>query len=220
MRREIDLAAVSDGKRYGLNDMVKAGCNDCRGCSACCHGMGSSIVLDPLDVFRLEQALSLNFQELLEQALELNVAEGVILPNLRMGGPEESCVFLNQQGRCRIHEARPGFCRMFPLGRIYENGGFQYFLQVHECPAKNKTKVKVRRWIDTPDLQRYESFILQWHDFLKRLQEKAAGKGNEETVKKMNLYVLSRFFMQPYDLNGDFYIQFAERLEQAEKAGL
>ena len=35
MLREIDLAEVSDGKLYTARDMVKAGCDDCRGCCDC-----------------------------------------------------------------------------------------------------------------------------------------------------------------------------------------
>ena len=53
MERNVDIDKISDGKRYGANDMVKVGCDDCRGCSACCRGMGDSIVLDPMDLYRL-----------------------------------------------------------------------------------------------------------------------------------------------------------------------
>ena len=45
-----NLEEISDGKRYGLNDMVRAACNDCAGCSSCCEDMGESILLDPLDI--------------------------------------------------------------------------------------------------------------------------------------------------------------------------
>ena len=53
MEREIDLKEISDGKLYSSSDMVKADCGDCKGCSACCQGMGSSILLDPYDIYRL-----------------------------------------------------------------------------------------------------------------------------------------------------------------------
>ena len=53
MERNVDIDKISDGKRYGANDMVKVGCDDCRGCSACCRGMGDSIVLDPMDLYRV-----------------------------------------------------------------------------------------------------------------------------------------------------------------------
>ena len=83
MKRDISLEEISDGKLYGSGDMVKVGCDDCRGCSACCRGMGSSIVLDPYDVFRLETGLGLSFEGLLAEAVELNLVDGMILPNLR-----------------------------------------------------------------------------------------------------------------------------------------
>ena len=43
MLRDCDLDKITDGKRYQLSDMVKADCDDCKGCSACCHDMGNSI---------------------------------------------------------------------------------------------------------------------------------------------------------------------------------
>ena len=47
MERDINMEEISDGRLYGLNDMVKADCRDCRGCSVCCRDMGTSILLDP-----------------------------------------------------------------------------------------------------------------------------------------------------------------------------
>lgn len=213
MLRECNLEEMTDGKRYGLSDMVKADCNDCRGCSDCCQGMGSSIVLDPLDCFRLSRHLHKGFGELLAECLELNVVDGVILPNLKMAGDKETCVFLNAAGRCRIHSARPGICRIFPLGRIYEDRDFEYILQVHECPMPNKSKVKVSKWIDTPDLKRNQQFIRDWHYFLKDIHEKLKISLDEAEIKDTSMRILNTFFVMPYDLDGDFYEQFYERLE-------
>ena len=53
MLRELDFNEISDGKFYQSQDMVRADCGGCKGCSSCCRGMDSSIVLDPLDVTRL-----------------------------------------------------------------------------------------------------------------------------------------------------------------------
>ena len=169
MEREIDMKEGSDGRLYGLRDMVKADCDDCKGCSACCHGMGSSIVLDPLDVHRLMSHFHTRFEVLLEDKIELNIVDGVILPNLKMNmqAEGEPCVFLDAEGRCSIHEDRPGICRIFPLGRVYEDNSFSYILQIHECQKENRSKVKVSKWIDTPDLKKNQQFITDWHYFLK-----------------------------------------------------
>ena len=40
MEREVSLEDISDGKLYGINDMVRADSGGCEGCSACCRGMG------------------------------------------------------------------------------------------------------------------------------------------------------------------------------------
>ena len=124
MLREINLDEISDGRLYSSNDMAKTDCKGCDGCSACCHGMGNSIVLDPLDVYRLSTNLSKSVNELLTGPQELNVVNDIILPNLKMARAEEACSFLDTNGSCTVHAFRPGICRMFPLGRFYENRSF------------------------------------------------------------------------------------------------
>ncbi|MCI8508067.1 MAG: YkgJ family cysteine cluster protein [Lachnospiraceae bacterium] len=216
MKRNIDISEVSDGKRYGLQDMVRVGSDDCKGCSSCCRGMGNSIILDPYDVYRLTAGLDCRFADLLIDKVDLNVVDGIILPNLKMSGEGFGCVFLNTEGRCSIHALRPGFCRIFPLGRIYENGSFQYFLQVHECKKTNRTKVKVKKWIDTPDIVKNETFINRWHYFLKEISEKLLDLP-EERVKQINMYILNVFFMTLYEGKRDFYEQFEERIHSAQR---
>lgn len=221
MERQVELKNISDGKLYSLNDMVKADCGDCKGCSACCRGMGASIILDPLDIRRLTLHTGCSFMELLKNAVELRVVDGLILPNLRMNGEGESCVFLNKEGRCRIHKSRPGFCRLFPLGRYYENRSFQYFLQVHECRNENRTKVKVRKWIDTPEVKRYERFVNDWHYFLRDIQACLKKAENIEAEKSAAVYLLRKFYETPFEYlpekEGGFYQEFDERLKEARE---
>lgn len=217
MLRDIDLKAVSDGRLYRQSDMAKVGCNDCKGCSDCCRGMGSSIVLDPYDCFMLCKNLGESFESLLSYAIELQVVDGIILPNLKMADKTDACAFLNKQGRCGIHSFRPGFCRMFPLGRIYENQSFQYFLQVHECAMEPKSKVKINKWIGIPDIRRYETFVTDWHYFLKKVEEILKHFEDEASLKNITMYLLKTFYLMPYDESQDFYSQFQERLEKAGK---
>ena len=215
MKREVDINEISDGNLYGPNDMVKADCGDCKGCSACCHGMGESIVLDPYDVYRLTNGLNVSFEALLEDKIELNVFDGMILPNLKMSGEKEDCAFLNNEGRCSVHPIRPGICRLFPLGRYYTDCGFRYFLQIHECKNQNRTKVKVKKWIDTPDLKQNEQFVLAWHDFVNEIQEKMMQVADDELFKKVNMFLLQQFFIERYN-SEEFYKQFEERLTKAK----
>lgn len=213
MRRNVSLLEISDGKLYHENDMVKADCHGCEGCSDCCKGMGNSIILDPYDAFRLSVGLGRDFAELIEKEVELNVVDGIILPNLKMSGPKESCAFLDEQGRCGIHAFRPGICRLFPLGRYYENGDFSFFLQTGECKA-TRTKIKVSKWIDTPDFKRNKAFVITWHYLLNDLEAYLEKSGEEALAKQMNLRLLQLFYFTPYDSNADFYEQFEKRKKQ------
>ena len=214
MERYVRLEEISDGRLYGPNDMVRADCGDCEGCSACCRGMGNTIVLDPLDVHRISTALGAKFEEILIDKIGLNVVDGLILPNLRMDGEGESCVFLNSQGRCSIHDARPGICRLFPLGRYYENRSFQYFLQTNECRKENRSKIKVKKWIDTPELEKYQKFITDWHYFLKDIQEMLQKMEDDARRKEISMYILTSFYVIGYQEDEDSYQQVQQRMNQ------
>jgi hypothetical protein len=188
--------------------------------------MGESIILDPLDLARLSSGTGKTAEELLSEGMvELHVVDGIILPNLRMSGEAEACTFLNQEGRCSIHEFRPGICRLFPLGRYYlpheegqdtdpEASAFRYFLQVHECP-RAKAKIKVRKWIDTPDLARYERYISHWHALLERVENILEDGADDTETKNINLYLLKLFYLKPYVNLENFYIEFEQRLATA-----
>lgn len=231
MLRNVSLEEISDGRLYGLNDMAKLGCNDCSGCSSCCRGMGNTIVLDPYDVWRLTGGLGVSLQQLLAGHLELNVVDGIILPNLKLAGDSEQCTFLNEAGRCSIHPYRPGICRLFPLGRYYEEDGFRYILQVHECEKQNRSKVKIRKWMDTPDMERYDAYIADWHAFLSKLRAKleketlagaSSDAADEEALsqdlaKSISVYVLQQFYLLFYDTSRDFYSQYEARMAAAKK---
>lgn len=214
MERNVDMKEISDGKKYTKNSMVRLACNDCEGCSDCCREVGSSIVLDPWDIYMFEKNLSCGFDVLLQNYLELNVVDGVVLPNLRLRENRGGCTFLNENGRCGIHGFRPGFCRLFPLGRIYENGSFSYFLQTKECKKENRTKVKISKWLGIQNLEEYEEFVCRWHYLLKQLQS-AASVLDAADLKKWNMYFLNEFYMTPYQQE-DFYTQFSKRYEKAK----
>lgn len=210
MKRNITLEEITDGKIYGLNDMVKADCLDCRGCSDCCRGMGNTISLDPLDIHRLKRNLNMDFRELMAKCVELSNIDGVMLPNLKMLEGKDRCVFLSGAGRCEIHSARPGICRLFPLGRYYHDRTHSYILQVNECSNKNRSKIKVSKWIDTENLDEFEEYIDNWHFLIRDIQDNI-GKFSPSEHQKMNMKLLNLFFVMPFSEN-EFYSQCSNRI--------
>ena len=210
----------TDGKLYSLGDMVKAGCGDCQGCWDCCRGMGQSIVLNPLDISLLVKNLETSFETLLKDKIELKVEEGLILPCLKMRQEDEACVFLNGEGRCAIHPFRTGICRRFPLCRRYQNNSLQYILLVNGCTKENRTKVKVKKWIDTLNVQENEKFLTAWHYFCRGLEERIQKEADEKLAKAVSMYVLKRFYLETCPEPEDFYDWFWPRLREGEKEWL
>ena len=196
---------------YSANDMAKLGCCDCAGCSSCCRGMGQSIVLDPYDIYHLQVVTGQTFGQLMQEKLELHVEDGLILPSIRMQDDSDLCGFLDRDGRCGIHDHRPGLCRLFPLGRNYDESGLQYFLLEDACRKQNRTKVKIRKWLGIEALPQYEEFLVMWHDLRREVQKQIAEHQEDDFTQKMNIMFLEIFYQKPYDIKQDFYEQFNER---------
>ena len=216
MKREGSLEALTDGKLYRSSDMARLGCNDCEGCSACCRGMGNSVVLDPYDVWRLEQGLQLPMAQMIGKQIMLSVIDGLILPSINMEGETGKCPFLNTEGRCSIHAYRPGICRLFPLGRYYHDGGFSYVLMTGECQKENRTKIKIEKWLGEPDIKAYEQFVLSWKNIQEQmriqLEETLQGDTEEEAMeqqKRLSMGLLQKYYFVPY--GEEFFAEFNRR---------
>lgn len=146
---------------------------------------------------------------------------------------EGVCPYLSADGRCEIHAFRPGICRMYPLGRSWENGDFSYILQTGECSRCNGTKVKVKKWLGIPDLPAYEDFCRKWHRFLTdvrhllgiapdgSMMESSAGSGNPASSKltqSVCVYILKQFYFASWDDEPEgFYAFFDRRLAEARR---
>lgn len=214
MIRDCSLQDICDGRTYGVNDMVRVDTAGCHGCYRCCCNMGRSIVLDPLDFFRLREATGCTPDEIMAKYAEFNMVDGVILPNLRMVGEENACPFLNSDKRCSIHGMRPGMCRLFPLGRYYENGGYSYIIQSGECPMNNPSKIKVRKWIGVRDYDTYREFVLRWHGLIRHVGALTRTTVEESRVKELLIRVINMFYLGAEARNEeDFLTEFYEKAD-------
>lgn len=210
------LESISDGKIYDIEDIVKADACGCEGCSACCHGIGDLVVLTPFDVYEMVKHLNVSIDELLEDKIELRENNKILLPYLKMQGDSERCSFLNEEGRCMIHGHRPNICRLFPLGRVYENNDFKYFLQVNNCTKPNLKNVKVKEWIGIDNYPENKAFILAWHQLIKALTFRLKFVQDAEERKAINEYLLDKFYRMVLKDDEDFYSAFWDRLPEAK----
>ncbi len=136
--------------------------------------------------------------------------------------PEEDmvCPYLGEDGRCTIHDFRPGICRLYPLGRSWENGDFRYILQVNECTHCTGSKVKVKKWLGIPNLSAYEDFCRDWHNFLEKVRHFLDTADPEGKMRRqICVYLLQQFYMCDWNVD-DFYDTFRQRrLEALHKLG-
>jgi hypothetical protein len=148
-----------------------------------------------------------DFQTLINEGfIELNMVDGLILPNIKIA-EGRGCAFLNAEGRCDIHSARPDICRLYPLGRIYLDGSYKYFLQKDECEGHTKSKIKVKKWINAENSESEGNFILAWHDLARRLGDynvKARNEGRGEKLNDIAMYVLNTFYVS--DIAPDYSV--------------
>lgn len=208
------LDEISDGKLYDIEDMVKADTCGCDGCSDCCHDVGDLVMLTPFDVYEITSYLGVNFDELLGDKIQLREDNKILLPYLKMQDKNKYCSFLNKEGRCMIHSKRPNICRMFPLGRVYKNDDFKYFLQIENCPKDNLEDVKVRDWLGIKNYYENKKFILEWHKFIKALTFRLKFMRDEKEIEEVNKIILDNFYR--IRIEGDFYNEFMKCLPEVK----
>jgi Fe-S-cluster containining protein len=216
MKLNVSLEEISDGRLYHLNDMVKADTRGCQGCSACCHGVGSTIVLTPFDMYQIIMGTNRSYDELINKKIELHAEEKITLPNIKMLGQSEACGFLDENERCAIHNYRPSICRLFPLGRYYEGDDFKYFLQPSECVMKNLSKIKVKNWIGIQNYNENKKFILAWHDILKAIKWRSKFIYEDKALNEVNEYLIDTFYRIKWQEQQDFYDTFYNRVPEAK----
>ena len=229
MIRKVEFSEISDNRYYRLEDLCKVDTDDCKNCHECCVGMDDTLILDPLDIFHISIAMEIDPEQLIGKCIDLSRKNDLIIPHMMFNTSFSKCYFLSEEGRCRIHQYRPGICHLFPLGRIYHDSRFDYFLQTNQCAKKNLVKIKVKKWIGFENIKEYEKYILKWHNFLNEIQEKTR-KENPDKAKlyEWNLFILKWFYFKPYvknhgkerflkELDMDFYLEFNERLRYANE---
>lgn len=75
-------------------------------------------------------------------------------------------------------------------------------------------KVKVKKWVDEEALKKYEAYIKRWHYFLKAVEE-TLETADDGLQRRVNLYILQKFYIEDFSSDRDFYEQFEERIQTA-----
>lgn len=89
----------------------------CTQCGKCCEHR-EDILLNPQDLFRMAKFLKQSPADVVNHYCEVYIGPDSRIPIVRLlpEGPTKRCPFL-VRNKCRIHEAKPTVCAMFPIGR-------------------------------------------------------------------------------------------------------
>lgn len=214
-----------DGKEYKCTDKAPVGCNECDNCSSCCKSTADTIIQDPYDMWlfaanmRIAGGLPVTFEILISEdgPWELTAHDGLILPNIKMVD-EGVCPFLNEAGRCSIHKIRSGFCRLFPLGRGYnEDGTISYYVLNEKLGCEKLkgpgTDVLISDWLEYKNIDEYEKYAYCWHELKDQIKDSIAGKA-PEVVATTQAKFLETFYVKSYSAKTqeEFWEEFYRRV--------
>lgn len=170
--REYDIEILEDNK-------LKTGCN---ACGRCCRDR-EDILLRPIDIYNLSKELNISEVELVTKYCDVYIGHTSHLPVISIkfrGNLFDSstvCPFLKKAGEniyhCRVHNRKPGVCRIYPLGRISDNEGVTtYFKQNTTCVEEKDQRVYTfEEWLGE-DYKFQEEFLKAFHELTQHLFDK------------------------------------------------
>jgi Fe-S-cluster containining protein len=159
--------AGADARVLAGSDLLQLSCG-AEGCNATCCKAAAPIVLNPYEIARICAESGMSYEDLLD-IVDTDRANGfplVMLPR------DPACYFWTEQG-CRIYSARPLACRLFPLGRVFDNGQSHIVLpDVNRCqglvPSPSKT---VSQYLSEQTTSLYIEMADQWIAFVSDMEQ-------------------------------------------------
>lgn len=83
--------------------------NSCKQCTKCCH---FEIPITLLDIHRLAKHLCISDESVFKRNIQKGISEKSSLFKLAKK-QDSSCIFLNKEGKCSIHKAKPNVCKLY-----------------------------------------------------------------------------------------------------------
>lgn len=84
----------------------------CQGCGACCRIKNGIVRVGEAEIRRIAEFVGMSEQEFIDHETEIAPDRKGLILNIR---PDDACVYLTDDNRCRIHPVKPDKCRTFPF---------------------------------------------------------------------------------------------------------
>ena len=152
--------AGSDAVPLAESDPVQLACGT-DGCASNCCKNGPHIILNPYEISMICKVGGLSYEDLLD-IVETDRVNGfplVMLPR------DPVCHFWAEAG-CRIYGARPLACRLFPLGRVFDNGESYIVLPERNICAGLAPARTLGEYLQEQDTRTFINMSDRWIEFV------------------------------------------------------
>ena len=84
-------------------------------------------------------------------------------------------------------------------------------MQIHECPCDTKPKTKIKKWLELPDIEQYEAYLIQWNKILADTRARLVSAAEQAELTAITTEFLRRYYFTPYNTGTGFYAQWTLR---------
>jgi hypothetical protein len=172
----------------------------CKKCGFCCQ---FTIVLYPFDIMNICSHLSITTKEFLEKyGILVPDQDGILRCVLRKN---QKCLF-NKDNLCTVYEARPIRCRLFPIGRYFEEGKTYYLLPKEKCIGFDSNKKQsIQEWIINQNVSEYDKMTEDWAKLMIKLKN-----GNYPLKDPKFMTMFTKIF---YDFDNELVQKYKAKME-------
>lgn len=189
----------------------------CSSCGACCKNVRDSIVLEPLDAFRIIREKMKNgctdtADEILWHMAELKeLSYGFHVFVLKTVDNSGVCEML-KNNRCTIYSVRPRTCRLYPFTAepCSAEHRIKWYLCTEQAHHFGTGTITAREWQRKNVSREDEEFLYLECEILPKLGELLRAVQQENLQKAEQLVVVYRYLA--YDFSQPFLPQFKENM--------
>jgi len=158
--------AGADARVFGASDPIQLSCG-ISGCDSNCCTKSAPIILNPYELSLICRESRMSYEDLLD-IVDTERAKGfplVMLPR------DPACHFWTGRG-CRIYNARPLACRLYPLGRVFDRGRSHIVLpELNVCSGLSSAPRKtVSDYLDDQDTALLIAMADRWIEFVSGIE--------------------------------------------------
>jgi uncharacterized protein len=154
----------------------------CTKCGKCCDQ--TIIHLYPFDIKLICDNLGISVDGFHQKYSMFKLDENNIYRCALRNKPK--CPFKKEDNTCGIYNFRPIRCRLFPVGRFYDDEKILYLLSNFPSPGFDSNKKQsFEQWVNDQGVSLYDKLATDWNRFLINLKEIELGLDDQQRFKEI-----------------------------------